>query len=246
MRKHLSVIMLILRCFVYKLLLIMLCMAAAEAAIIFFMPEAKMQLLFDLIDSSRVNFVYTAAAALLMISLIGVCSFGNSHPRYTLARLSVSERTVMFWHWLCGALSFLILWLWQIVLLYAIAIWHIGAAEPGYVSHQSIYLATFRSTFIHSILPLDDVSRFLRNIVIALCMGGSCATGAYKLRRDKKGVFAPTFLIALFAGTYSAEHFEVSYDGFLMFAFALVLVISLVGVFTGDAEVDYEEASLEN
>lgn len=246
MRKHLSVIMLMLRSFVYKLPLIMLGMAAAEAGIIALMPEAKTQMLFELIDLSRIRFAYTAAAALLMISLLGVCSFGTSHPRYTLARLNVPEKAIMFWHWLCAALSFLILWLWQMVLLYAIAIWHSGAADPGYVSHQSVYLATFRSPFIHSVLPLDDISRFLRNIVIALCMGGVCATGAYKLRRGKKGVFAPTILIALFAGTYSAEHFEVSYDGFLMFAFALVLVISLVGVFTGDAEVDYEETSLEN
>ena len=120
MRKHLSVIMLMLRSFVYKLPLIMLGMAAAEAGIIALMPEAKTQMLFELIDLSRIRFAYTAAAALLMISLLGVCSFGTSHPRYTLARLNVPEKAIMFWHWLCAALSFLILWLWQMVLLYAI------------------------------------------------------------------------------------------------------------------------------
>ena len=245
MKKHLSVFMLMLRSSVYRLLIIMLAMAAAEAAIIAIMPEAMTQTLHDLIDSSRIYYVYLLATALTMALMLSVCSFGSAKPRYTLARLSVSEKTVMYWHWLAAFLVLILLWLWQIMLVFALALWHSAVAEAGYVSHQSIYLATFRSQFLHSLLPLEDVSRFARNVVMAICMGGVCATGAHNVRRGKKPI-APIMLIAVFGGIFRAEHFEISYEGFVMFVFILVLVISMVGVYTGDAEVDYEEASLEN
>ena len=245
MRKHLSIFMLILRSSIYKLLVIMLGMAVVEAAILAIMPEAKTQTLNELIDSSQIYYAYLVAAAITVALMLSVCSFGSSKPRYTLARLSVSEKCVMYWHWLAAFLVFILLWLWQIMLLQAFALWHSAVAEPGYISSQSIYLANFRSQFIHSLLPLEDTSRFIRNVVMALCMGGICATGAHNVRRGKKPM-APIVLIAVFGGTYRAEHFEISYDGFMMVAFAIVLIVSLASVYTGDAEVDYEEASLEN
>ena len=245
MRKHLSVFMLMLRSGVYKMLIIMLGMAVVEAAILAIMPEAGTQTLNELVDSSQIYYVYLLATAFTVALMLSVCSFGSAKPRYTLARLSVSEKTVMFWHWLAAFLVFILLWLWQIMLIYAFALWHSAVAEPGYISSQSIYLANFRSQFIHSVLPLEDTSRFIRNIVMALCMGGVCATGAHNVRRGKKPV-AAIMLIAVFGGTYRAEHFEISYDAVMMVTFAIVLIVSLVSVYTGDAEVDYEEASIEN
>ncbi len=245
MRKHLSVFMLMMRSCIYKLLIIMFGMAVVEAAILAIMPETGTQTLHELVDSSQIYYVYLLATALAAALMLSVCSFGSAKPRYTLARLSVSEKTVMYWHWLAAFLVLVLLWLWQIILLYVIARWHSAVAEPGFISHQSVYLANFRSPFIHSVLPLEDLSRLARNVVMALCMGGVCATGAHKIRRGKKPI-APIMLIAVFAGTFRAEHFEISYDGFVMFVFAIVLIISMVGVYTGDEEVDYEEASIEN
>ena len=54
MRKHLSVFMLMARSSVYKLLAIMLGMAAAEIALIALVAEAKTLLLFQLVESSRI------------------------------------------------------------------------------------------------------------------------------------------------------------------------------------------------
>lgn len=246
MRKHLSIFMLIVRSSIYKVLLVFLAMAAAEAALVAIMQDVKESLLFELVDQSHLFFVYVAATALVQIIMLGVCTSGSARPRYTLARLSVSEKTVMLWHWLCGALCFIALWLWQMLLVYAFALWHHAAASPDVVSHQSIYLATFRSEFLHSLLPLDDVSRIARNIVMAISMGGVNAASAFKMRRGKKALFGSAFLIALYVGVFRAEHFEISYDAFVMTAFAIVTAISMGGVFMGDAEVDYEEAALDN
>ena len=245
MRKHISVFMLMVRSCIYKLLLIMLAMAAADAIAAALMPDPGERLLFELAGEDRFFIIYVVAVAAAMGCVLSACSTGAAVPRYTLARLSISEKAVMYWHWLCGALVMLALWCWQIILLYLISCWHFANAGADYISSQSIYLATFRSPFIHSVLPLEDISRIIRNSVEAVCMGGVCATGAYKLRRGKKPI-APVMLAAVFAGTFRAEHFEISYDAAMMFAFAFVLVISLVGVYTGDAEVDYEETELEN
>lgn len=246
MRKHLSIFMLMVRSSIYKILLVFLAMAAVEAALIALTQDVKESLLFNIIDQSHIFFVYVLAASLVQIILLGVCTSGSAKPRYTLARLSVSEKTVMLWHWLCGALCFLMLWLWQAILVYAFAMWHHAAANGEFVSHQSIYLATFRSQFLHSLLPLEDISRIVRNALIAICMGGINAAAAYKMRRGKKALFGSALAIALYAGTFRAEHFEISYDAFMIVAFFIVTVICMGGVFTGDAEVDYEETSLEN
>lgn len=246
MRKHLSVFMLIARSSVYKLFLVMLGMAAAEIALVALVAEAKTLLLFQLVESSRIYFVYIVAVALTVIFSLGACSMGSAHPRYTLARLSVSYKVVMLWHWLYSALALLALWMWQAILLYGISLWHHSVADAGYISHQSIFLSSFQSNFFHSVLPLDDFSRLMRNIVMVLAMGGVCATGAHKIRRGQTGIFAAILLIGIFGAAFRSEHFAVNNDGFLMFVFALVLVISLYGVFAGDAEVDHEETATEN
>ncbi len=245
MRKHISVFMLMVRSSVYRLLLVLLGMTLAETAVFYMQPDRNDRLLFDIFDNGTF-IVYAAAVVLCALIQLFVCTSGKAQPRYTLARLSVSEKAVMVWHWLSAAMCFLIIWAWQIILLYAFARWHGAMANSEVLSHQSIFLSTFRRQFLHSVLPLEDISRLARNVVMAICMGGVCAAAAYKLRRGKKAGFGPAFVSALFVGTFRAEHFEISYDGFAMFAFAFVLVISMVGVFAGDAEVDYEEVSLEN
>lgn len=246
MKKHLSVLMLITRSVVYKLLLVLLALAAADIALFALTKDSANRLFFEIVDSGGFHYAYIIACALVQIILLCVCTSGSAKPRYTLARLFVSERGVMYWHWLCGSLCFLILWAWQVLILHVLGKWHLSYAVSDVVSHQSLYLSAFRSYFIHSLMPFEDVSRLIRNTAAALCLGGMAAAAAFKLRRGKKAGFGPALAITLFAGTFRAEAFELSYDGFLIFAFCFVLLISMVGVYTGDEEVDYEEASLES
>ncbi|MBR5490729.1 MAG: hypothetical protein IKV79_05605 [Oscillospiraceae bacterium] len=246
MKKHLSVFMLMARSCIYKIMLIMAAMAAVEIFLTLFLPNPRTQLLYDLIDLSRIRFVYYAAISLAVFTLISCCSVGSSNPRHTIERLSVSERWVIVWHWLTAALALFALWFWQIILLYGISLWHSLAAESGYISQQSIFLANFRSDFFHSVLPLEDMSRLLRNIIMFICMGGVCASSAHKIRRGKKMMFAALMHLIFLWACFAAEAFEASYDGFLIFAYALIFVLSIVGVCIGSEEVDYEEATLEN
>ena len=248
MRKHLSVFMLMARDSVYKILVIMAAMAIGEAAALALLDGFEWAMFFTVIDSGFIYYIYIAAVAMACAVMLTVCGGGGgSRTRYTLGRLSVSERAVMGWHWLCAGLVMLLLWFWQVLLVYVFARWHQAVAAPEWVSSQSLYLSCFRSPVLHSILPLDDVSRFARNLVMALCLGGVCAAGAYKIRRGQKAL-APWILLAFFAGTFRAENFEISYDAFVMFACAAVLTVSLVGVFGGDEdiEVEHEEESPEN
>lgn len=246
MKKHLSVFMLMARSCIYKILLIMAAMAALEVFIVAFMINPREQLLYKLIELSRIRFVFYAATSLAVFSLISCCSVGSSNPRYTIERLSVSERWVIVWHWLTAALALFVLWFWQIILLYGIALWHSLVAEIGYISQQSIFLANFKSDFFHSLLPLEDTSRLLRNIIMFICMGGVCAASAHKIRRGRKMMFAAFAHLIFLWACFAAEAFETSYDGFIIFAYALIFVFSIVGVCIGSEEVDYEEAQTEN
>ena len=238
--------MLMARSCIYKILLIMAAMAALEVFIVAFMINPREQLLYKLIELSRIRFVFYAAVSLAVFALISCCSVGSSNPRYTVERLSVSESSLILWHALTAALALFALWFWQIILLYGISLWHSYIAESGYISHQSIFLSNFRSDFFHSVLPLEDMSRLLRNIIMFICMGGVCAASAHKIRRGRKMMFAAFIHLIFLWACFAAQPFETSYDGFIIFAYTLVFVLSIVGVCIGSEEVDYEEATLEN
>ena len=102
MRKHISVLMLICRSIVYKLLLLLLAMTAAEAAMFSLCRNKAEMLYFSVVDSIGLRYAFIIASWLAMLILVGVCTASSSKTRYTLARLSLSEKGFMFWHWLCG------------------------------------------------------------------------------------------------------------------------------------------------
>jgi len=105
MRAHLSVLMLIARSTIYKILALLLLMAGAEWfqfrwALNFALAGTDaglgMKALEDVIASSRVAWAFAVCFLIIsvLLSMTG-CEFG-SRPGYTLRRLSVSERSVFY------------------------------------------------------------------------------------------------------------------------------------------------------
>ena len=79
---------------------------------------------------------------------------------YTLRRLRISERTVFLWHVFSCFLCFVILWIAEIVVLTVLCRYYLAQEIASGLSNQALFLAFYRNEFLHSILPLESVSRW--------------------------------------------------------------------------------------
>lgn len=194
MKKHLSVLCLAARSSVFKIAVILPVMAAAQAGLfLFYLSEAKKAMaaglpntpLESLFDKPLWSTVFGAAFLLITFFLCRTgCSFG-AHPGYTLDRLSVSPLHVWIWHAVYNTAVFLILWLAEAAVAAGLCALYMHSADPSVVSAQTAFLATYRSEFLHSLVPTYDIALWVRNFVFALTLGVVTATFPYKQRRGK-------------------------------------------------------------
>ena len=211
MRKHISVFMLYTRSSVFRLLILFVLMAAAELPMFFFAADrclnsasVTLEQMLDnsgmtsmqtsvslslerMFDNSGIAIVLAAVFVLMSIQLCGVgCEFGSKQG-YTLRRLSVSEETVFAWQASFNALAYFVLWGMQLMLVLVMCSY--GVEKLGALaSNQTVFLAFYRNKFLHSLLPLDEWSRYLRNICMILALGTASAFFSYNQRRKKVGL----------------------------------------------------------
>ena len=65
---------------------------------------------------------------------------------------------------------------------------HINTLGAEMTSIQSIFLAYYRNDFLHCILPLDEISGWIRNILMVLCLGYASADFPYRRRYGRLGM----------------------------------------------------------
>ena len=75
----------------------------------------------------------------------------------------------------------------QIIVAYGLCNYYVSIVPEG-VTNQSIFLAFYRSVFLHSILPLEASLKWLANILVMLALGFATAMFPYKQRRRKMSV----------------------------------------------------------
>jgi len=215
MKKYLSVFMLfvkssllpffgiLLLLFLFQTGLFKLCLekAMAERALM----ENPYPLGFEgLIAKSRLILPFGAAFVLLsfFLSKFG-CDLG-AKPSYTLKRLRIEEQTIflvqflhntLFYFLLLGAQTLFILFLFRL---------YTQAAQPGWFSGQSLFLAFYRSEFLHALFPMDSRLFHVRNLFLCLSMGALSARFPYAQRRGHFSLLLPLFM-ALLCFNFSAD-----------------------------------------
>lgn len=194
MKRYLSVFMLWARQCVYKLLLILLVMAAAEAALFYFTLERYFSQEFYSLETVLAGSHISVACAvgfLLLCALLCFtgCEFG-ARPGYTLSRLSVTKWGAFLCQLTHNTLCFLVFWAAQLgVVLGLCALYKYLAPAESYGA-QTVFVAFYRDEFLHSLLPLEEGSRYVRNALLALALGASTALFSKKQRCGKKGILA--------------------------------------------------------
>lgn len=199
MKKHLSVFALYVRSIIVPLMAILIAMTTVEIVLFRRQLSQLQQTMRDMIDAelflpasveslihnARLTWIF--AAAFLLITLL-LCKTGcekGARPSYTLRRLRISPQSTALWQTLTNVLAYLILLGAQIVLLHSFISQYTAIIPQS--TNQTAFLAWYRSDFAHSLLPLDELTRTIRNICFLCAL--STAVSLFSLRQ-RKGRFA--------------------------------------------------------
>lgn len=239
MRKHLSVFMLFVRSGLVSTIVLSLLMAAVQISYYFFSCAGKELLVETMIDEAAFGFVFALFFALMVKWLCRACT-GKGKPVYTIHRLSVSPKVIFLWQSLCNALLIFVFYAVEIFTMLFISAHFVSSAGDEYATSQTLMLAFYRSDYLHSLLPMEETSRWIRNFAIIIGMAIICANSSRKLRLGKLAIFLPAIAFAFVALTFVTDMGEGGLDGFCIAAMLIVPAVLIALVFTGGEEVEDE------
>ena len=233
MKKHISVFGLYARASLVPMMILILLSSALQTAMF----------------ASRLNFIHGGSAkgiekhigdtpiplaagiTLLLFALI-LCVQGtsfSSKTEYTISRLSISESAAFLWQAGCNTLAFFIFWAAEAVLMYSLCLWYVSLSANA--TDQSIFLALYRSEFLHGLLPLHDVSRIVRNAVFCLFLGTTTAYVPFSCQNGRLSIaIVPALSYAL--GSFKMGDISLSSDIFHILICLFFTAVVIVKVFT--------------
>lgn len=227
MKKHLSVLMLFARSSIYKLLGLLILMAAAEAALFLLVlgrsPDSPLEMIF----SQGKTAIVCGVAFVLYTALLCLtgCEFGSKQG-YTLRRLRVSEWGIYFWQAGYNLCCYLIFWFVQLAA--ALLLCRLYMSRGG--GPQDVFLVFYRNSFMHSLLPLDETSRYIRNLLLAPALG--LATAYFPLcQRYGRPAAGTVILTGLTLGLFADAMGGLGTDVIVILLSVLLAAASVWGVY---------------
>ena len=223
MKQFFSVIMLAARSSLYKVLLLLALLGAVEGYLFYRALDREASLI-GIFENSYIPFACAIGFALLCLLLCrSGCMSGGSRIDYTLRRLSVSERGVTYAWAIYNTACFLLLWGFQLALALLFCHIYMRGADPALAGIQTVFLSFYHSPFLHSLLPLAETSRYVRNFAFVLALGCTSAYVSFRQRHGQKSAAAACLaLIAVY--WFSHEMGSFAHD-FLMTACALLTLL---------------------
>ena len=238
MKKYLSVAGLFCCSTLYKLLGVSVLAVAAE--IIMFItamktyPDYGIELL---VKSSRTAIVFAVWFVLFAaILVLPGCDF-KSRSGYTFRRLQISEKAVFVCQSVYNLTAFVMLLCMQILTAYGLCMLYTHLAPADMVSGHTVFLAFYRSDFLHSILPLQETVRWAY-IVMALVSMAVCT--AHFPFMNRRGSFGFTVVVNTVVVMFSFVN-KLGYFGMLPFVTFLTAGKALFDVFTWEEEDEIYE-----
>ena len=197
MKKYISIFELFARNTVYKILFVLLAMGAAQItmfqkAMSEWIPVDYYDLDFQGIEHYSLEYmvdksnspVFMGIAFVLITAILcwSGCNLG-SKSSYTLQRLQVKEKTIFIMQCIYNSLCYVLLLGVQVAVLLVLCGMYVEQSDN--VTNQTVFLAFYRNEFMHSVLPMEGMMRWIVNILILLGCGTSAAVFTYLQRRGK-------------------------------------------------------------
>ncbi len=250
MSKQLSVFMLNLQRILYRVLLIIIVMCLVEGILLYKTTVANFAYIdklyayeqiddstrqywrsesvgFDIFTDSGAQYVFAAAFLLLCgVFVLNSLDLGGKSS-YSIRRLGINEKL----YFICESLAYLVC----IVIFYAsqlavalgfCAMFNYLGGEL-YHGSQTALITFYSNDFLHSLLPMRDYSRMIRNVFMMLAVAIECGGFSYRLRHGKKTF---TFFI-LAAYTVLVFQQEMGHWGMDMFTVLVMLFCLTMTVF---------------
>lgn len=223
MKKHISVLALLMRGTIWKFIVLLILGTVAEY---FFVSMSFGAAAEHAVGSLPVKLVFCACFLLLSVLLWSAGSDMGAKPSYTIRRLRIDERLVFAWQALWNSCAYFILWAWQA----AVAVWlaqlslaQLPAEQAG---PQALMLAFYRADFLHALIPLLDSSVWTRNALMVLGLGLTGALLPLRQRRGKRSSWI--FVYAVFcAAVFPISTGDVSGAGIATIVSVIIIVASL-------------------
>lgn len=219
MKRYLSVFEMITRSSIYKVLLILGVLVATETAFFYHAMNFSNEITIEgYIEESFYSVIFQVAYLLITIVIVFSGMNVGSVQSYTLKRLSIKEKSIFLLQALYNLFAYMLLWGTQlIVLLINITIYLKNLPDGVVITNQTMFLAFYRSTFMHSILPLEDAPGWI--ILTLIAVTGAVATAEFtRLQRGGKFGFE---LLVLVAAVLVYMPRELGYD----ISFILVVIV---------------------
>lgn len=198
MKRYLSVFEMIARSSIYKVLLVIGALVAAEGTCFFLsMVSASEQNFTGYIDQSQYSLIFKMAYVLITIAIILPGMNLGSVQSYTLQRLRIKESRIFWLQAVYNFLAYVLLWGIQLaVILITAVIFQQNLPEGIDWNHQTLFLEFYRNGFMHSILPLEDGPGWW----ILAIFGVVTALSAAKFTRlQREGKFGGELIIVVIA-----------------------------------------------
>ena len=242
MNRYLSTVGLYARSSLYKILLITLVTALLAGALVYYYPvgqEANNYYVDS--DGNRMPYTYiepyldgvigisrapvvcaVGFTAIVAVMCLTGCGYGVKTD-YTVRRLRVREKTAcLLW---AGYHAAMLLFFWAVLALtlYGVLLHSQGKVPEWYgqVGSQTMMMLCYTDTFLHHLVPLQDVAMWGLSVSSVLAVAFTTVLFSY---RQRHGSFSPLLLLAL-GGTIGSF-----FCGLMLSAAYLLLMLLLLGV----------------
>lgn len=241
MKKRLSILMLAARFTVCRVILLLLGMSIVQVGLFWLALGKGSTHPLDVFLRSYNNGWAAVIAFILMCVLLGksVNGSGGSMSAYTVERLSVGEIEFTGWFALYNALMFLVFWMWEALTVLSMCLIYVRyTPQEVAVGPQTIFLASYRVEYLHRLIPLADISGWVRNGAFVMALGICTAANAYHERGGRRGV-AIWFAAAIaLRGIWNGDVTTTLMDVMFAVASVLVAVIAVYMVISKEREID--------
>lgn len=245
MKQHMTLFRLFLGHTAWKVLLILLVSAGIQLGLGWFrMPDPAMHSLevwLAPMESWLWWIILITFAVVVGLLLSASTVRGKGRTDYLLDRLALSPKEVILCQGIYNTLAVLLFWAAEALVLLGLC--QLYGAKGGYLGPQTIFLATWQNDLLHSFLPMEEVSRWARNLIWSLSVGFAAAAGSAQLRRKGKaiGIF---FLIGCSGALFRLPMGNLAMDViYSLMALAVAAAVLYNAFQIGKEETHEEEAT---
>ena len=242
MKQHKILFQLFLRHTAWKVLLILLASAAIQFGLFWvLMPDPARHSLESTLGpmESYLWWIVLLTFAVIVGLLLGATTGrGKGRTDYLLGRLAIPPREVILCQGISNSLTILLFWAAEALVLLGLC--RMYGAMGGHLGPQTIFLATWQNDLLHSFLPTEEVSRWVRNLIWCVAVGFTAAAGSAQLRQNEKavGIF---FLIGASGAFFRCPMGNLGLDVVYSLLSLAVTAAVLFNAFTAGKEGDDEE-----